>query len=191
MARLIPMALIVFLAALVGGMSASVISAGHAAVVTDSTVASDSSHADSTASTAHGDAAPPATPPGALPVADSTSFAVGSPMMVAVDVTPAAATPPVAVAADSTAAPAVPAAASRPRAPGDTSLVPTERRLAKVFAAMAPREAARVLEQMNDTDVELLLGYLSERQAAVILSSFPPQRAARIGQNALRGKRTP
>lgn len=68
----------------------------------------------------------------------------------------------------------------------DSSAVVHERRLARTFGAMSPRDAARVLEQMSDADVATVLGYLNERQSAGILSSLPPTRAARLGELALR-----
>ena len=60
------------------------------------------------------------------------------------------------------------------------------RRLAQVFAAMQPKDAARVLEQMGDSDVRAILGSLSSKQQAAILGSFPTQRAALILQATLR-----
>lgn len=53
-----------------------------------------------------------------------------------------------------------------------------QRRLAKIFATMGPKDAARVLAQMTDHDVEIILGLLSDRQAAAILINLPPPRAA-------------
>jgi flagellar motility protein MotE (MotC chaperone) len=46
-----------------------------------------------------------------------------------------------------------------------------------------------VLEQMDDSDVRTILGYLGDRQAAAILGSFPPQRAAVITRLAMRSVR--
>lgn len=75
--------------------------------------------------------------------------------------------------------PAVPA----PKTASDSLI---GRRLAQVFGAMQAKDAARVLEQMNDTDVRAILGSLSGKQQAVILGSFPTQRAAAILQATLR-----
>lgn len=77
------------------------------------------------------------------------------------------------------------AAAARP-ATGDTAGIVKERRLAKIFAAMQAKEAARVLQQMDNNDVGVVLGYLAERQVAAILGNFPPERAAQIGRLSLR-----
>lgn len=64
----------------------------------------------------------------------------------------------------------------------------SERRLARTFAAMSPRDAARVLELMSDSDVRTLMGYLNERQSAGILSNLSPSRAARLGELVLRSE---
>ncbi len=65
-----------------------------------------------------------------------------------------------------------------------------ERRLAKIFGAMRPQEAARVLEQMDDSDVKTILNYLGDRQAAAILGSFRPERAAGISRLTMRSARS-
>ena len=49
-----------------------------------------------------------------------------------------------------------------------------------------PGTVARLLEQMEDRDVQTILGLLAERQAAAILGSFTPQRAAAIGKLSMR-----
>lgn len=67
-------------------------------------------------------------------------------------------------------------------APADSA---QQARLGRIFAAMQPREAAKVLEQMNDGDVVRILGMLQERQAAAVLTSLPPPRAAAITRNGL------
>jgi hypothetical protein len=63
-------------------------------------------------------------------------------------------------------------------------------RLGKIFTAMQPREAARVLEQMSDHDVTVILGMVTDRQAAAILSNLAPERAAGISRDVLRSGRT-
>src|SRR5665213_341427 len=73
-----------------------------------------------------------------------------------------------------------------PEAPRPISDSLINRRLAAVFAAMQPKDAARVLEQMNDADVRAILASLSNKQQAAILGSFPTQRAALIVQATLR-----
>ncbi|MGI8545809.1 MAG: hypothetical protein ACR2M1_00515 [Gemmatimonadaceae bacterium] len=59
-------------------------------------------------------------------------------------------------------------------------------KLAKVFGAMQARDAARVLEQMEDGDVRTILASLSNKQQAAILGTFPTQRAATIMRATLR-----
>lgn len=62
-----------------------------------------------------------------------------------------------------------------------------EKRLAKVFASMQSRDAAHILQQMDDGDVQTILGSLSPKQQAAILGQFPPQRAALLARATLRG----
>jgi hypothetical protein len=57
-----------------------------------------------------------------------------------------------------------------------------EPRLGRIFGAMQPREAARVLEQMDDGDIATILGMLNDRQAAAVLANLPPNRAAGISR---------
>lgn len=99
-------------------------------------------------------------------------------------------------------APHVPAAAQAASGPTPTNAAPkpaaadTSRsgaqapgRIAKIFAAMSAKDAARVLQQLDDADVQTVLGGLNDKQAAAILSGFPPERAAAISRAALRGKK--
>jgi hypothetical protein len=62
-------------------------------------------------------------------------------------------------------------------------------RIAKIFAAMSAKDAARVLQQLDDADVQTVLGGLNDRQAAAILAGFPPERAAAISRAVMRGKK--
>ena len=55
-----------------------------------------------------------------------------------------------------------------------------EQRLAKIFSAMAAKDAAKVLDQMTDSDVRTILGMMSDRQAAAVLTSMTATRAAAI-----------
>jgi hypothetical protein len=55
-----------------------------------------------------------------------------------------------------------------------------QRRLAKIFATMGAKDAARVLAQMTDHDVSIILGLLADRQAAAILTNLPAPRAAAL-----------
>ena len=75
--------------------------------------------------------------------------------------------------------------AARPGAPGDTA---SERRIAKVFTSMDAKQAAKVLEHMADSDVEIILGYVGPRQAASILAALPPERVATLSKIAMQGK---
>jgi hypothetical protein len=59
-----------------------------------------------------------------------------------------------------------------------------ERRLAKIFGAMAAKDATKVLDQMSDSDIRAILAMMGDRQAAAILAAFPAARAAAISKNA-------
>lgn len=90
----------------------------------------------------------------------------------------------VAAATDTAAAkalvkPAPPAAA----APPDT----VEKRIAKVFTSMDPKQAAKVLEHMSDGDVQIILGYVGVKQAAAIMAELPPERSATLSKMAIKG----
>lgn len=63
-------------------------------------------------------------------------------------------------------------------------------RLAKMFAAMEPKGAAAVLEQLDDEEAARVLGAISERQAGKILEYFTPQRAAGVSRALLNGSRS-
>lgn len=58
-------------------------------------------------------------------------------------------------------------------------------RLAKIFGAMDPRDAAEVLQGLTDAEVSAILVQMSERKVASILSSFEPQRAASLSRTVL------
>ena len=60
-----------------------------------------------------------------------------------------------------------------------------EQRLAKIFAAMSAKDAAKVMEQMPDADVRSILALMSDRSAAAVLTQFPPTRAATITKGAV------
>jgi hypothetical protein len=62
--------------------------------------------------------------------------------------------------------------------------------LAKVFGSMQAREAAAVLQHLNDHEVQLILGQLSTRTAAAILSQLAPERAAVISRAVIQSERT-
>jgi hypothetical protein len=63
---------------------------------------------------------------------------------------------------------------------------PAQKRISRVFAAMAPRDAAKVLEQMNDADVSIILGNLTEKQTGAIMALLPAPRVAALSRGALR-----
>jgi Mg/Co/Ni transporter MgtE len=66
----------------------------------------------------------------------------------------------------------------------------TSAELAKLFASMQARDAAKVLEQMDDFEVQVILGALGNREAAAILSNLSPERAAVISRAVIRGERS-
>ena len=70
-------------------------------------------------------------------------------------------------------------AATRAIAESANETIP-EKRLAKIFSAMSPRDAAKVLEQMSDGDVRTILALMGDRQAAAVLAQLPASRAAVI-----------
>ena len=55
-------------------------------------------------------------------------------------------------------------------------------RLAKIFGAMDADEAAAVLENLEDVEVQSILRHISDRKAAAILSNFDPARAAMLSR---------
>lgn len=62
------------------------------------------------------------------------------------------------------------------------------RKLAKIFGAMKPADAAAVLTEMTDAEVKTVLLQMNDRQAAPILGNFPPERAAALSQVVLRDR---
>lgn len=87
----------------------------------------------------------------------------------------------------------VPRTASKPTPPAKpiptapaASPAPGAAKVAKIFAAMPPKDAAMVLEQLDDAEVQSVISSLSEKQAAAIMRNFPPQRAALISKAVLR-----
>ena len=77
-----------------------------------------------------------------------------------------------------------------PAQPADTIAEASERRLAKVFTAMEPKQAAKVLQHMQDADVQIILGYVGPRQAASIMAELPPERVAALSKMAMQTKGT-
>lgn len=62
--------------------------------------------------------------------------------------------------------------------------------LADLYGTMAPREAAKVLEHMEDDEVQVILAGLDNRKAAAILSNLSPERAAIVSRSVIRGERS-
>jgi flagellar motility protein MotE (MotC chaperone) len=60
------------------------------------------------------------------------------------------------------------------------------RKLSKIFGAMQPQDAADVLQEMRDEEIEMILKHMSDRLAAQILGVFDPSRAAALSQVVLR-----
>ncbi len=131
----------------------------------DSIRALDAARHDAAPAADHAAPAKPAAKPAAKPEAKA-------------EAKPAAAPPAVNPKANTTAAAATVKDASNS---GMQTALP-EQRLAKIFSAMAAKDAAKVLEQMTDTDVRSILGMMSDRQAAAILSTFSASRAAAISR---------
>jgi hypothetical protein len=89
--------------------------------------------------------------------------------------------------------PTVKAAPAKPQAPApspaaDSAVQASEQRLAKVFTAMEPKQAAKVLQHMQDADVQIILGYVGPRQAASIMAELPPERVATLSKMAMQAK---
>jgi hypothetical protein len=104
------------------------------------------------------------------------------------DVTPKTATPANAAAfaaalearVESAKEAAAKAAAAPP--PVDSAAIASQRRVAKIFTSMDAKAAAKILEQMNDNDIHVILGYVGAKQAAQILSALPPERVAKLSK---------
>ena len=62
------------------------------------------------------------------------------------------------------------------------------KKLAKIFGAMKAVDAAAVLAEMTDEEVEAVLGQMNDRTAAPILVNFPADRAAKLSREVLRGR---
>lgn len=60
-------------------------------------------------------------------------------------------------------------------------------RLARIFSAMKPDEAAPVLAQLDDAQLEGILLAMQGRNAAPILAEMDPERAAALSRKVLRG----
>ena len=58
-------------------------------------------------------------------------------------------------------------------------------RLAKIFGAMEAREAAAILQNLKDGEVQAILIHMSNRKVAEILGEFEPERAAALSRIVL------
>ncbi len=157
---------------------------------------SDSTHAPAEAHAAQALAAVPAakTPTAEHAPAEHAAPAATPAPKSPAPAAPAAKTPPAAAPVTAAATPA----AGKPAAKGmpDTAKVSSvvrqarteagaaipEQRLAKIFTAMSPKDAAKVLEQMPEADVRTIVGLMSNKSAAAILAQFPAARAAAISK---------
>ena len=75
------------------------------------------------------------------------------------------------------------AAKAMPAAPVvDTAIVASQRRVAKIFTSMDAKAAAKVLVQMSDNDIHVILGYVGAKQAAQIMTELPPERVAKLSK---------
>ena len=62
------------------------------------------------------------------------------------------------------------------------------KKLAKIFGAMKPKDAAAVLQEMKDDEVKAILLQINARNAAQILGSFQPAQAAGLSRAVLAGR---
>ena len=154
----------------------------HSAAADSTKIGVDSTGADSAAAkpheaasdTAHKEAKAPAAPPRVAAPMESTAAPIVTPPKAA------------GKAASTTQKPAA-SSPSVPAAP-DSVVEASERRLAKVFTAMEPKQAAKVLEHMADADVQIILGYVGPRQAASIMAELPPERVATLSKRSMQAK---
>lgn len=88
--------------------------------------------------------------------------------------------------------PSAAGAEGKPRAPAPpakpivVAIPPATAKVAKILALMPAKDAAKVMERLDDDDVQAIIGSVSEKQAAAILRNFPPERAAVISKGVMR-----
>lgn len=63
-------------------------------------------------------------------------------------------------------------------------------KLSKIFGAMEPPDAAAVLQEMANEEIEMILKHMSDRRVAQILGEFEPTRAAALSRGVLGAART-
>lgn len=165
-----------FVLALAGSTAVVVLrSPAKTAAVADSTAVSDSTHATA----AHGGTAAPATPGEAAPA----EGAVHEGATVALEgegAVPAAEPDRMALAASVPhEGEVVPSTSTPKEAPADYG------RVAKILVNMKPAEAAAILEQLGDPQIEGVLRAVGPRQAATLLAALPTTRAAQLSKRLL------
>lgn len=87
-----------------------------------------------------------------------------------------------------TTAPPSPSVPAQPGTAGTAGAGERElafRQLGKIFSAMRPGDAARVMGYLSDDEVEAILRQVGVRQAASLLSAFPQERAAALSRRLL------
>ena len=178
-----------FVVAAAGSTGAKVmLTKPHAAAADSTKIGVDSTGADSTAATSHDKTSPDAAHPDTAH-REAKALAASARMVAAAESTDApklappksTAKTPASTQKQATGAPPVAGAA-------DSVVEASERRLAKVFTAMEPKQAAKVLQHMEDGDVQVILGYVGPRQAASIMAELPPERVASLSKRAMQAK---
>ena len=197
MMRIVLPLLVAFVVAAAGATGIVVLQAKGVAPAAADTVAV-AAH-DSSAAPEASDASAPSTAPAAP--GDSALKASASHALAALSPSPAA-TATAAPAASVERTPAVVSAGvmtgtatatTGKTPPPGARMIPTPGvfvggRISKIFTAMPVKQAARILEQMADADVIVILGSVNDRKAADILSLLPAQRAAGISKSVLSNK---
>ncbi len=64
---------------------------------------------------------------------------------------------------------------------------PVTQKMGKIFGAMPAKDAAKVMEQLDDAEVRAILTGLTDKQAAGVLQNLPAARAAAISKLLLKG----
>lgn len=74
-----------------------------------------------------------------------------------------------------------------PPAQPDSAAIQGAIKLAQIFSAMKPVDAAAVLQEMTDVEVEAILQHMQSRLAGQVLGEFDPERAALLSRVVLGG----
>jgi len=134
----------------------------------------------------------------AITAADSAAApesAAAPDSMAAAAVAPSAVAAPAAIAAEEPRRDPEPgtAVAVKETAPAgwtDKDANAATARVAKIFGAMEAQDAARVLELLQNNQVQAILAHMSERKVAAILVHLDPARAAELSRQAMRAPET-